>query len=193
MSYNRLYLLLLLSVLSPNSDNESYDKLINIYNNHLLDTTLIDVNDIIKEEKELFFAGYDIYERKIFMSHKSINNWFRLDSAAKVNDIHLLIVSAYRSYKHQAQIIERKIKLGKSLINILKENKLPGFSEHHTGCAIDFTNKNYNGLSENFKYSKEYTWLLENAHLYNFYLTYSEDVIMDIGFEPWHWYYNDRK
>ena len=109
------------------------------------------------------------------------------------NDIHLLIVSAYRSYKYQAQIIERKIKSGKPLIEILKENKLPGFSEHHTGCAIDFTNKNLIGLTRNFKYSKEYIWLLENAHLYNFYLTYPDDVFIDVGFEPWHWCYKDSK
>ena len=73
--------------------------------------------------------------------------------------------------------------------DILKYNKLPGFSEHHSGRAIDITNCPNAGLSDDFVYTDEYRWLLDNCDRFGFRLTYKEGNNTDIMFEPWHWYY----
>ena len=79
---------------------------------------------------------------------------------------------------------------GLSLDEILKENKLPGLSQHHSGNAIDIASNSYK-LSLDFQYSTAYEWLVKNAHKYGFYLTYPKDNKEGIMFEPWHWYFKE--
>lgn len=65
----------------------------------------------------------------------------------------------------------------------------PGKSEHQTGLAFDVVGEDYdNKYSDNFKDSKEYKWLVENAHKYGFIIRYPEDKENVTGrkFEPWH-------
>ena len=171
---------------------QSYERLKSIYNDYSLELSLLDSNKIIEEEENLVLWGHDIYKRKIFISHRSRPYLFSLDSAAKSNDITLLIISGYRSYLKQAQIINNKLESGKPLSQILKENELPGYSQHHTGSAIDICTENDNTLAINFQYSREYKWLIKNAHLYNYYLSYSDTTTSNINFEPWHWYYKEK-
>ena len=73
---------------------------------------------------------------------------------------------------------------------ILEENKLPGFSQHHSGNAIDIIANSYK-LSLEFEKSLAYAWLNENAYKYGFYLSYKKNDTNDIMFEPWHWYFKE--
>ncbi len=40
-----------------------------------------------------------------------------------------------------------------------------------------------------FVNTQEYKWLLKNANKYGFYLSYPENNLDGITFEPWHWHY----
>ena len=71
--------------------------------------------------------------------------------------------------------------------SILKENTLPGYSEHHTGCAVDFISKDSYSLSVNFEKTDEFKWLMNNANKYGFYLSYPKSNNNGIMYEPWHW------
>jgi len=64
----------------------------------------------------------------------------------------------------------------------LKWSAPGGYSEHHTGYAVDI-----NCVSDNFVNTKEYKWLLEHAHEYGFELSFPKNNAQGIGFEPWHW------
>ncbi len=182
----RIYILFVSIILSNEYDQ---NLLMKIYDKFSLDTTLVPKYNIIKEEEKLVYVGDDIYGRKSMMEEEASVYWGKLDSAAKANNIELLIVSTYRSYSYQANIIKKKIDSGMLLKDILKENKLPGESEHHTGKAIDLTSLKLKTLSERFEKTEEYKWLINNAHLYNFYLSYPKKNDYVIKFEPWHWYY----
>lgn len=57
-----------------------------------------------------------------------------------------------------------------------------GYSEHHTGYAVDIVN-----TRNDFVNTKEYKWLLEHAHEYGFELSFPKNNAQGIGFEPWHW------
>ena len=185
----RIYIFFISIILSNDFD---FNLLMNMYNELSIDTTLLIKDKIIKEEEKLVYVGYDIYGRKSMMEEEASIYWARLDSAARANDINLLIVSTYRSYSYQASIIKRKLDSGMLLTDILKENKLPGKSQHHTGKAIDVTSFELKTLSEKFEKTEEYQWLINNANLYNFYLSYPKNNEEKIKFEPWHWYYKNN-
>ena len=66
----------------------------------------------------------------------------------------------------------------------LKYSAPSGYSEHHTGLAIDI-----NETEEWFKDSPAYPWLLEHAFEYGFENSFPENNSQGLGFEPWHWRY----
>ena len=76
---------------------------------------------------------------------------------------------------------------GQKLEEILKVNVLPGFSEHHTGFAIDLTSKGEVVLEEEFEKSDAFYWLVKNANQFGFYLSYPRNNSTGVIYEPWHW------
>ena len=116
-------------------------------------------------------------------------SFLRMKEAAMLDSIEFNIISAYRSFDHQAKIIERKLNSGRSMESILKENTLPGYSEHHSGNAIDLSKKGINRLNQSFDKTDEFKWLVKNAQKYRFYLTYPKNNEKGIMYEPWHWVY----
>ncbi|TVQ59690.1 MAG: D-alanyl-D-alanine carboxypeptidase family protein [Spirulina sp. DLM2.Bin59] len=65
----------------------------------------------------------------------------------------------------------------------------PGFSEHHTGYAIDIGDANVPAthLSPQFENTAAFTWLQANAARYGFELSFPRDNPQGIAYEPWHW------
>ena len=178
------------SLYAKQEDSLIIDKLRSIYKKTGIEEANLFTNSkIILEETELSFIGKDIYGRNQYLFNDAAKSWFLMEDAAAKEGFNLMFVSGFRTYNYQANIIKRKIKRGMLIENILKQNKLPGYSEHHSGRAIDITNNKVLGLYDDFKYSNEYKWMVENANFYGFRLTYKEDNNSGIMFEPWHWYY----
>lgn len=117
-----------------------------------------------------------------------------LYQAAAADGMNLWISSCYRSQELQQELFEREISenLRKGMTSEEAEAAAeiavarPGYSEHNTGLAIDF-----NGVSPDFKDTKEYQWLQEHAAEYGFILRYPEgkEAITHIMYEPWHYRY----
>ena len=91
------------------------------------------------EEAALVPAGTDIYGRTIKMTQDTLDQWHLMFDAAKNEGVELQIVSAFRSLQYQHDLIKRKLDTGRALEDILLFNTPPGFSEHHTGRALDLT------------------------------------------------------
>ncbi len=66
---------------------------------------------------------------------------------------------------------------------------IPGFSEHHSGRAIDIHTKGKNILDEEFESTEEFIWLSKNAAQFEFRLSYPRSNSFGIIYEPWHWFY----
>ena len=128
--------------------------------------------------------------KEIFLSKKCAESWLKMQADAKKDSITISILSGFRSYKKHYQIIQTKLNDGKKLPEILKENKLPGLSQHHSGNAIDIISNSYK-LSTEFEKSSAYSWLNKNAYKYGFYLQYPKDNNSGLIFEPWHWYFKE--
>ena len=70
----------------------------------------------------------------------------------------------------------------------------PGHSEHQTGLAADVLHRAHSGglmIHQGFENSRQFTWLVENAHNYGFILRYPDGYrnLSGFIFEPWHWRY----
>ena len=99
----------------------------------------------------------------------------------------LLLVSGYRSIRHQADLIRRKLAAGQSIDAILEVNAAPGFSEHHTGRAIDVATPGTRPLTVEFERSAAFAWLDAHAGEFGFRMPYTRDNRFGFQYEPWHW------
>jgi D-alanyl-D-alanine carboxypeptidase len=97
------------------------------------------------------------------------------------------IASSYRSVARQAEIIATKLAHGTSIDDILRSVAPPGFSEHHTGRAIDIVSPDHPDLDVSFAYTPAYEWLTINAGFFGFTLSYPEGNGSGYQYEPWHW------
>jgi D-alanyl-D-alanine carboxypeptidase len=143
------------------------------------------------EAEDLVSVGMDIFGRERQLTPHAAGRWTELRAAAQQDGIALLLVSAFRSLEYQRQIFERKMKAGESLERILKVNAPPGYSEHHTGRAVDLTTPGCPPLAEEFETFDAFAWLVRHAHRFGFTMTYPRDNRYGIAYEPWHWAVQD--
>jgi D-alanyl-D-alanine carboxypeptidase len=113
--------------------------------------------------------------------------WREMKSSAAEAGVQLLLVSGFRSIRHQAELIRRKLAAGQSIEKILAVNAAPGFSEHHTGRAVDIATPRTRPLTAEFEVSAAFAWLQENARAFGFRMPYGRGNRFGFEYEPWHW------
>ena len=118
--------------------------------------------------------------------------WAELNNAAEADGINLIVISSFRSVEHQRALIERKLEKGQTILDILRVLAPPGYSEHHTGRAVDLTTDDCPPCVERFENTNAFAWLQKSAHQFNFSLSYPRDNPYGFIYEPWHWAYNDN-
>ncbi|HEY3857996.1 MAG TPA: M15 family metallopeptidase [Gammaproteobacteria bacterium] len=142
---------------------------------------------LCEEAKELVSIGPDSLGRDQRMAPKAATAWQRMLEAAAKDGVQLLAVSAFRSVEYQCALIQRKLDRGMKIADVLKINAAPGYSEHHTGRAIDITGPDSQPLEVAFETTKAYAWLTRHAGEHGFTLSYPRDNPHGINYEPWHW------
>lgn len=115
--------------------------------------------------------------------------WAKMRRSASVSGISLEPYSGFRSYLHQKKLIAKKLADGKPLEVILTETAIPGFSEHHSGRAVDICTADKYQLEEEFEKTTAFEWLTRHANEFKFRLSYPRDNSLGIIYEPWHWYF----
>jgi len=139
------------------------------------------------EASDLVDVGANLVGRMQRLTAQTAVEWQAMSAAASNDGIRLLLVSGFRSIDYQARLIRKKINAGQELSEILKENAAPGFSEHHTGRAIDIATPGSRPLTEDFETSDAFAWLQKNALRYGFRMSYPRDNPQGFVYEPWHW------
>lgn len=100
------------------------------------------------------------------------------------------ISSAYRTKEYQQQVWDDAVKTyGESYAE--KYVAVPGFSEHHTGLAVDLGIFYDDGSEGSFSESDNAVWMKDNSWHYGFIRRYAEDkqAITKISNEAWHFRY----
>lgn len=139
------------------------------------------------EAIDLIDVGPNLVGRMQRLTPDTAAIWQAMQAAARDDGILLLLVSGYRGFEYQASLIRKKINAGQSLSEILSVNAAPGFSEHHTGRAIDIATPGSRPLTEEFETSEAFTWLKDNAARFGFSMSYPRDNPQGFIYEPWHW------
>lgn len=139
------------------------------------------------EATELVGVGLDIMGREQKLTANTAIAWEMLRKTAAAEGIELQLVSGFRSIENQTSIIRRKLAKGQPIQDILKSSAAPGYSEHHTGRAIDVTTPGSVPLEEVFEGTTAYAWLRREAENFGFRMSYPRDNPHGVVFEPWHW------
>jgi D-alanyl-D-alanine carboxypeptidase len=117
--------------------------------------------------------------------------WNTMHAAARALDIELRPLSGFRSVGRQTEIIRGKLDLGENISEILKSIAAPGYSEHHTGRAIDIGSHDALPLEEAFANTRAYAWLIRHADEFGFKLSFPRHNPHGIVYEPWHWCWHE--
>lgn len=144
-----------------------------------------------QEPRALAHAGLDRYGRPVWLHPHTARAWLALRQAAATDAIRLEVISSYRSHEYQLRIITNKMARGQTLAQILQINAAPGFSEHHSGRAIDMSLAGWPAAEESFELSPAFAWLRRHAGQFGFRLSYPRHHPSGISYEPWHWCWHD--
>ena len=139
------------------------------------------------EPDALVATELDHFQRPQRLTPEAFSAWTAMKSAAAADGVSLWLLSAYRSIDYQRQLIARKLAAGQTIDNILKVNAAPGFSEHHTGRAVDIGTADCEPLTEAFEGTPAFAWLSAHAATFGFTLSYPRGNPWGIDYEPWHW------
>ena len=141
-------------------------------------------DNLVKVSK---FAVNNMYLNKTCMEA-----FISLASDALKEGYNIRAISTYRTYDYQNNLYNKYAKKD-GVDKADTYSARPGFSEHHTGLAIDVDNikTNFN----NFQDTDEFKWMQENAYKYGFILRYPSDKVDITGYmyEPWHYRYVGRE
>lgn len=111
---------------------------------------------------------------------------------AQAAGVNLIPLSGFRSFEDQKYLFfEVKAERGQDPETRAEVSAPPGYSEHHTGYAVDVTDANYpdTDLQVSFEQTPAFQWLEDNAAYYGFELSFPRDNEQGVQYEPWHWRY----
>lgn len=132
------------------------------------------------------------YNGAILMQPEAAESFETMVADAERAGVYLVPISGFRTVEDQQYLFfEIKAERGQSVSTRAEVSAPPGFSEHHTGFAIDIGDANQpsTDLSVAFEETEAFRWLDENAPRYSFELSFPEGNDQGVQYEPWHWRY----
>lgn len=106
--------------------------------------------------------------------------------AARADDIWIVLVSGFRDLATQQRLFQDRAAAYGSVEYAAKSVAPPGYSEHHTGYAIDLTDGSGLGFYA-FEQTDAFKWMQTHAHEFGFELSFPKNNPQGIDYEPWHW------
>ncbi len=134
--------------------------------------------------------SFSIYgEQEVSTVMMDVLNQMFDDFYAATGNNQVRVISSYRSQEYQESLYEEKIaEVGQEMTESWAA--LPGYSEHHTGLAVDIGIASGDGATT-FTTEGDYGWVAENCYKYGLVNRYDESKqeITGIMDEPWHYRY----
>lgn len=137
-------------------------------------------NDLIKLN--------DYSKENLYLNNEAYESFKKMALDARLNNLNIRIISAYRSYEYQKKLYSNYLKIDPQNI-VDTYSARSGHSEHQTGLAIDIDNTKTSYT--NFENTNEFEWIKNNCYKYGFILRYPKDKEHITGYiyEPWHYRY----
>lgn len=138
-------------------------------------------------------ADYYVRDKEVYLSPTAmepLNNMLEVFYEETGNG-HINVIAGWRSYDQQDELLSAAV--GEDGADrAYRFVAQPGYSEHHTGLAVDFALFfEKDGTSGSFDGAGDQAWLLEHAGEYGFVRRYAsgKESVTGIGDEPWHFRY----
>ena len=132
------------------------------------------------------------YDRSELMVQEAAQAFWTMADNAKLSGVNLGPISGFRTIADQEQLFTRQIsRHNGSPEAAARLSAPPGHSEHHTGYTIDIRDRDATDtdLKYEMENTKAYRWLVQNACQYGFELSFPDNNVQGVSFEPWHWRY----
>lgn len=142
--------------------------------------------------EELVVAEVDADGREYLLTPEASRAWAAMKQAAAQDQVVIEIVSAFRDLERQSAIIRAKLERGMAIDKILTLSAPPGYSEHHTGRAVDINTPGCIATEEMFEDTDAFRWLSVYAERFGFALSYPRGNVTGFIYEPWHWCFQQR-
>jgi zinc D-Ala-D-Ala carboxypeptidase len=123
--------------------------------------------------------------------HKAAAKKFRaMIASARSQGVIIVPISGFRSVKYQQDVFFKvKAERNQDVSERAKVSAPPGYSEHHTGYAVDIGDGKLPSLNlkQDFEKSQVFKWMQKNAARYQFELSFPKNNPQGVSYEPWHW------
>lgn len=147
---------------------------------------------LIPEAQRLTPVGLGTDGRDKLLTPGAARAWLALRDSAAADGIELRLISAFRSVEFQAALLRAKLERGLPLAEVLRINAPPGYSEHHSGRAVDIGCAGTAALDEAFETMPAFAWLQRRASAHGFRMSYPRGNREGYLYEPWHWCHRPR-
>lgn len=129
------------------------------------------------------------YQRFEKLSPEAALALMKLIYAARDEGVWIVPVSGFRNIADQEKLFERQIEKRGSPKAAAKLSAPPGYSEHHTGYAIDLTDGNFpkRDITFDFAQTDAFKWLELHAKEFGFEMSFPKGNLQGVSYEPWHW------
>ena len=112
-----------------------------------------------------------------------------MQKAARGGGVQLTPISGFRTLGYQNGLFSRAIRKYGSPESAARWVAPPGYSEHHTGLALDIgdLDRPETDVETTFEDTPAFLWLKDNAHRFRFEISFPKDNPQGVSYEPWHW------
>ena len=111
-------------------------------------------------------------------------------SEARADGVSLTAISGFRTVEDQQYLFFGiQAEQGQGSTERAEVSAPPGYSEHHTGYAVDVVDASQpeTDLEISFENTPAFKWLKQNAAYFNFELSFPPNNPQGVSYEPWHW------
>jgi zinc D-Ala-D-Ala carboxypeptidase len=141
------------------------------------------------EEKALIVVGrYGSRAEKL--APEVAEAWKEMVTAAKQEKVSIVPISGFRNVKTQTWLFSDRSRR-RGVEAAARSVAPPGYSEHHTGYAIDIGDGRAPGsdITPSFANTRAFRWMEKNARNYGFEISFPPNNRQRVMYEPWHWRY----
>ena len=156
------------------------------YLKEVIEPSLVEIE--FTRDNDDIFESHNMLDKKIFLERETAKAWYQLKQFLVNQGIEFDICSGFLSLENQQYKYNSFLK--RNGLELTKRRMcLPGYSEHHTGLAIDcdyYKNNDWAGIcSDN---NPETKYIHSILHNFGFILRYPKhkQEITGMQYEPWH-------
>jgi zinc D-Ala-D-Ala carboxypeptidase len=133
--------------------------------------------------------GEGNYKRTEYLDRDAAAAFEQMVAAAKTDGVTIIPISGFRTIADQEKLFKRQIQRQGSEVAAATLSAPPGYSEHHSGYALDIGDgtRPKTDVKFEFEETSAYRWMTSNAKRYGFELSYPRNNVQGVSFEPWHW------